>query len=424
MVNKNPLTSEMVSIHRLANGITVTLERLPHLHSASVGVWVRAGSANEAPQENGLAHFLEHLFFKGTKNRNVREIMEAIEGRGGQINAFTSREHTCLYVRMLSHHVGVGIEILADILSNSLFCDMEKERNVILEEIASIEDTPDELIHDLLAAHQWPDHPLGRPISGTQASVSAITRDDVQKFFERCYVPENMFVSVAGNFDEAAVLDQIRTAFEPIPATMPPGDTGAPPCQSGLRLVARDIAQAHICLGFPAPTLQDDARYVCDLLSSIIGGGSTSRLFERIREQEGLAYAIYSFHSFHTHAGMMGVYAGVAPQQCARAMDLIFGELRRIREEPVSDREMEMNREQIKGNLLMAMENTSTRMSRMAKSMMYHGRMVPVEEIVRKVDAVTAEDVMACARRVFTKENCAAVILHSLNGCKVGEIAL
>ncbi|HPO12781.1 MAG TPA: pitrilysin family protein [Candidatus Hydrogenedentes bacterium] len=413
-----------ISIHILPNGMTVTLERLPYLHSATAGVWVQSGSANEQPHEAGVAHFLEHLFFKGTKNRNVRQIMEAIEGRGGHLNAFTSREHTCLHVRMLSRHIHTGIEILGDLVNNSLFNDVEKERNVILEEIATIEDTPDDYVHDLLTEYHWPNHPLGRPIFGGVESVSGLTRDHMQTFYNTWYAPENLYFSVAGNFDEGAVLEQISGLFENIPARQIPALDAGPSFHAGVNILPRDIGQAHVCLGFPGPTLCDQERYICDLLSSVLGGGSTSRLFERIREDEGLAYAIYTFHAFHQSTGMLGVYAAVAPQNFKKVMGLVFEELRRIREESLSEEELDMNREQIKGNLLMAMENTSTRMSRMAKSMMYYGRILTVEEIIRHVDEVTCEDIQRIAQNTFTPEKCAVVVLGPTNGCKLDRVPL
>ncbi len=416
--------SDGASVHHFSNGLTVCLERLPYLHSVTAGVWIKCGSASEQPQEAGLAHFLEHLFFKGTATRSTRQIMEAIEGRGGQLNAFTSREHTCLHVKMLSRHIHTGIEILADLAKNSLFNDLEKERNVVLEEIATIEDTPDEYIHDLITEYHWPDHPLGRPVFGGTESVSNLTLEQVRNFYEAWYTPENMFVSVAGNFDEAAVLDQIRAEFAGLPSRAVPVPGAPPRFRGGVQVLDRDIAQAHFCLGFPGPALGLPDRYVCDLVSSILGGGSTSRLFERIREDEGLAYAVYTFHAFHVAAGMMGVYAGVAPQNFGRTIELVFEELRRIRDHAVSAEELDMNREQIKGNLLMAMENTATRMSRMAKCMMYYGRIIPVEEVIANVDAVTPKLIQEYARRAFTPEQCALVVLGPTNGYPLENLPL
>lgn len=410
---------------RLDNGLTITMEPLPYLHTVSAGLWVRAGSAQEQEVQSGLAHLLEHLFFKGTKTRSVRELMEAVEGRGGHLNAFTAREYTCLYVKTLDWHIDSAIEILADILINSTFSDLEKERNVIIEEIASIEDTPDEYIHDLLTQYHWPEHPLGRPVSGDLESVSRLGLDDVRQFYQTWYTPENMFFSIAGNFDPDEVLPLIRKAFEQIPQnTKTEARRDAPSFNGGIHQVPRDISQTHLALAFPGPMLGTRDRYYCDFAGSVLGGGSTSRLFERIREKEGLAYAIYTFQSFHLAAGMMGLYAAVAPGNCERTIELVFEELQHLRDETVPADELEMNREQIKGGLLMAMESTFTRVAHMAKSMMYYGRIVPVEEIIENIDSVSAGDVQSFAQKAFQAERCALVTLGPAKNHRIKQIPL
>lgn len=404
-------TQEAAEIHTLDNGMTVCMEPLPYLHSASAGIWIKTGSANERVEESGIAHFLEHLFFKGTKTRNVHQIMEAIESRGGQLNAFTSREYTCIYVKVLDKYTATGIEILADLIKNALFCDLEKERNVILEEILSVEDTPDEYVHDLLAAYHWPEHALGRAIAGSAESVSAINFDHVVDFYRRWYKPENLVFSIAGNFDPAVVLAQVRGEFESIPRGEAPALYPAPTFQAGCESVERDITQSHLTLAFPGPPLLEERKYIHDMTGNVLGGGSTSRLFMRIREDEGLAYSIFTFNSFYRSTGMMGIYAAVAPEQLGKTLDLTFEELRRLRDGGLSEDELDLNREQIKGGMLMAMESTSTRMARMAKCIMYHGKMIPIAEIIEKVDAVTREDIQGCAQELFAPNQCALVVL-------------
>jgi len=404
-------TEEAAHVYRLSNGLTVTLERLPYLHTVSAGVWVKAGSADECDAEAGLAHLLEHLMFKGTVTRSAHDLMQEIEGRGGQFNAFTSREYTCVYTKMLAKHVHVGIEVLADVVLRSRFLDLEKERNIILEEIASVEDTPDEYAHDLLTAQHWPDHPMGRPVFGGQATVSGLTIEHVRAFHDAWYRPHNMVVSVAGNLDEDAVLDQITEAFGAMTSDPTPNGCAPPRFRAGIAQCARDISQSHVCFGFPGARVGDSERYVCEVLNNTLGGGSTSRLFERIREQEGLAYSIYSFQSSFLTAGIFGIYAAVAPPNLRRTLDLACGEMRRLRETPVPEDELESNREQIKGNILMALESTFTRMARMAKSILYYRRILPVDEIITEIDAVTPADVQALAARIFTPENCALLVL-------------
>lgn len=418
------LSSDTVNIQTLANGVTVCMERLPYLHSCSAGIWIKTGSAYETEREAGVAHFLEHLFFKGTKSRTARQLVEAIESRGGQLNAFTSRGYTCLYVKTLDRDVHTGIEILADLIKNCTLIDWEKERNVILEEIASIEDTPDEQVHDLFAEFHWPNHPLGRPVSGYAHSVAKLTRDDVETFYKTWYRPENMCFSIAGNFDEAAVFTQIAEEFSTIEGAPAELDLSVPDFNAGIKHVLREITQSHVCLAFPAPSLGDPQRYTAEVVSSILGGGSTSWLFERIREDEGLAYSIYTFHSFYPRTGIFGVYAAVAPQNAGRAVELTFEALRKMREEGVSAEELEMNREQIKGNMLMALESTFTRMSRMAKCMMYYKRLVPIEEIIEHVDAVTPEQIQAYANAYFQADRCALMTLGPANGKSLEKIPL
>lgn len=415
---------DTATVQKLSNGLTVAIERLPYLRSATAGIWVRAGSGDETAQQCGLAHFLEHLFFKGTTTRTTHQLMEAVEARGGHLNAFTSREYTCLYVKMLDKDIHIGIEILADLIKNSLFSELEKEKNVILEEIASIEDAPEDFVHDLLSENHWPNHPMGRPISGTIESVSGLVLEDVRKFYGDWYTPEEMIFAVAGNFDEQAVFDQVQREFEGLKPSPTPARHAAPAFNPGIFPVERDIAQAHVCLAFPAPTVLDEDRYACELVGSILGGGSTSWLFEKIREEEGLAYSIYTFNSFHRTAGMMGVYGAIAPENLPRVLELTYESLGRLRDEGVELAELEMNRQQIKGNMLMALESTSTRMSRMAKSLMYHGRVVPVDEIIQRLDAVTEQAVQRCAQEAFRQDRLNLTVLGPVNGHPLDGITL
>lgn len=411
-------------VTRLGNGMTVALERLPYLRSATVSVWIRSGSMHESPAENGIAHFLEHLMFKGTGTRTAHDIMDAIEGRGGHFNAYTSRGYTCYYIRILQEHVPVAIEVLSDILKNSIFCDMDKERGVILEEIASSEDTPDDYIHDLLSEFHWPDHALGRPIAGTEDTVSNISKEMVQHYFGRGYVPANMFFVVVGNFDEAAVLAQIESEFAVLPSGVENHHGDSPRFNAGAELYEREVSQSHLSLAFPGPALGAEDRYVCDLTSTVLGGGSTSRLFERIREDEGLAYNIQTFHSFYPGAGILGVYAAVAPENYAKAMSLIFEEIRKLRDNGLPEEELAKNREQIKGYMLMSLESTSARASRIGKSLMHYGRILPVDEVLESLQAVTPDQVQQFAQKTFTAANTAHVVLGPEDGPALAEIAL
>ncbi len=421
---KDALYSDNAVARKIDNGMSVTLERLPYLHSATAGVWIKSGSANETEGQAGISHFLEHLFFKGTKTRTARQIMEPIESRGGHLNAFTSREYTCVYVKTLDKHIATGIEILADVIKNSTFCDLEKERNVVLEEIASIEDVPEDHAHDLLSRRMWPDHPLGQSVSGYEETVARLALQDVQKYYRAWYRPRGMYFSIAGNYDEKAVLDQVDSEFGGLAPSSSLKRGGAPTFNPGIERVERDIAQNHICLGFPGPTVSDPKRYVYDILSSALGGGSTSRLFERIREDEGLAYSIYSFHSCFFAAGMFGIYAAVAPENFDKTIALIFEEVRKFRDKPITKEELESNREHLKGSMLMSLESTFNRMSRMAKSMLYYKRLLGIHEVIEALDAVTVDDVTAAARDMFQPGQCVMVVLGPVNGTPIESIPL
>jgi len=421
---KNTSYSDEAVVRNLSNGIALTFEHLPYLRSVSVGVWAETGSANEAKHLAGISHFLEHLMFKGTASRTARQLIEPIESKGGYLNAFTSREYTCLYAKVLDDHLSTAIEILADIIKNSTFADLEKERNVVLEEIASIEDVPEEYVHEIVAQRLWPNHPLGRPVSGYHGTVSKLTLGDMQAYYRAWYQPRNICVSLAGNFEENAVLDQIDREFEDLPSCLLQERSGSPEFGHGIENVERDIAQNHVCLAFPGPSISDPRRYTFSLLSNALGGGATSRLFQRIREDEGLAYAIYAHHASYFTSGMFGVYAAVAPENLEHTLDLVFEEIRKFREEPIGREELETNREQLKGSMLMALESTSNRMSRMAKSMMYYKRLQSLQEIIDRLDAVTVDDVYAVAQDIFRPEKCALVSLGPTNGTTLKEIAL
>ena len=403
-------------VRTLPNGLTVVAEHLPYVHSASVGVWVGAGSANESPEVAGISHLLEHMFFKGTESRSSLELMDAIESRGGHMNAFTTRESTCLYAKVLDHHVDTAVDVLGDIIKRSTFVDLEKERNVILEEIAAGKDTPDEHVHDMLSGYAWPEHPLGRPIAGYEETVAQTGLEQLRTYMESRYRPDNMHVSLVGNFDVEEFFALVEAEF----GELAPGDVEngavAPTFHAGLLTESRDIAQSHLVSVFPGTPITAKDRYCYDVLSSALGGGSTSRLFESVREREGLAYSIYSFNAMFQTGGMLGFYAAVAPENLAQTIDLCTQEMRKLKEVALPEAELLSNREQLKGGLLLALEGTFNRMARMVRSLMLFERIVPVRDILDAVDAVTAADVQALAERVFAEEQCAAAVLGPANG--------
>lgn len=419
-MQQNPveLTARGGEIRRLANGLTVLLESLPHVRSVSAGVWIRAGSVNESPREHGISHFLEHLFFKGTSTRSARKLMEEIEGRGGDINAFTARDYTCVYAKVLDLHILPALDILADILIDSQLFDFEKERNVILEEIASVEDVPEEYVHDLLVEKLWPASSFGRPVAGSIESVSAITVEDVRDYYRRWYRPENMIVSVVGNIDTEAVYEHVAARFAPLNGVLEPARLDAPCFAPGAHYAERPISQSHVCFAFPGVPVTADRRRVFDVLSSVLGGGATSRLFDRIRESEGLAYSIYTFNSCYSQGGFIGAYAALAPENLERALDLAFEELRKLKQEPLGADELSLNREQLKVGFLMGLESTYTRMCRQARDVMNHGRILSVDEILGAVDRVTSEEIQQLACELFEAERCSLVVLGPTDGAE------
>ena len=415
-------TEALHQIHTLPNGLTVLFDRVPHVRSASVGLWIKTGSAHETDDQQGITHLLEHLFFKGTKSRSARQLVAEIEGKGGHLNAFTARDSTCLYARVLDIHVETAVEILADIIKNSQFRDFDRERNVVLEEIASAEDVPEDYAHDLFVLRLWPHHPLGRPITGSSDSVARLTPDDVRTYYSSRCVPENMLLAVAGNFDEEAVLERIRREFEGPRRAPAPDGLVSPHFGNGITTAQRDIGQCHLCFGFPGTRAGDGRHYATEMLASVLGGGSTSRLFDRIREQEGLAYSIYAFRSSYHLAGLVGVYAAVAPESLAPALELACEELNKLCESGVPEDEVGLNREQLRGSVLMALESTFNRMARMAKSMIYHGRILSIEEVLGVIEAVTAKDLQQLAQNAFTADRCAMAILGPRNGYESIEV--
>ena len=398
-------------IHTLPNGLRVVAEHLPYVHSVSVGVWIKTGSANESAEIAGISHFLEHMLFKGTPTRSSRDLMEIVESRGGHMNAFTSKEYTCLYIKTLSQHLESGLDVLSDIIKNCIYSDLEKERNVILEEIASGIDVPDEHIHDLIAEKVWPSHPLGRPIAGSHETVSNTHLEHIKTYKEHWYCPENMLLSIVGQFDETAIMDQFENFFGDMAEGTIDHVWDTPTAQSGLVWEERDIAQNHLLLSFPGTSVYGDKRYHFDMLSSVFGGGSTSRLFDSIREEAGLAYSIYSYNSIYSQTGALGVYAAIAPENLGQTLGLISDEMKKLQDEVIGEDELNSNREQLKGGLLLALEGTFNRMSRMARSMMFHNRILTTDEILESVDAVTAEGIQTLAQETFTDEVAAIAVL-------------
>ena len=401
----------------LPNGLVVVCETIPYVRSVTVGIWVKTGSKYESAGEYGLTHFLEHLLFKGTQNRSAREIAEQMDAVGGQLNAFTSKEYTCFYARVLSDHFTFAMELLSDMLLNSAFAaeDFDREKQVVLEEIKLYEDTPDELIHDLCAKSVLGDHPLGRPVLGSFDSISAITREQTLAFWREHYTPDNLIISVAGQVDPEMVFSEIDRYFGAMTrnqtgAGIGAGSgTGAGTGSSGTGIGAnlfreKDTEQVHICLGSEGLSRHDDARYAVQVLDALLGGTVSSRLFQVLREERGLVYSAFSAHSSYQELGLFSIYVGVSKPNAGEVLKLLRQELDAVRQGLISEGEVSRAKEQLRGSILFGLESTSNRMSRLAKSEMFFGEIVSADEIIKRIQQVSKENVIATAQLIFAKQ--------------------
>ena len=381
----------------LANGLRIVTEAMPGIESTSLGVWVNVGARSESADLNGVSHMLEHMAFKGTTSRSALDIAEQIESVGGHLNAYTSREQTAYFARVLGDHVPLAIDILGDILMHSTFDpdEVERERGVILQEIGEAHDTPDDLVFDLLQEAAFPDQPVGRPILGTPDHVRAFSSQTLKTYMTDHYLADHMVFAAAGKVDHDAIVAQLGAAFAGLAAGDEPAFQPAR-YEGGDRRVDRPLEQLHLTLGFPGFSYGDDDFYAGQLLSSILGGGMSSRLFQEVREKRGLAYSVYSFSGSLADGGMFGIYAGTGPDQADELSRVIAAEVKKLCEQ-VGDDEFERARTQLKASTLMALENSGSRVEGFARQLFVFGRIVPMAELVENLNAVTKEQVMAAA---------------------------
>jgi predicted Zn-dependent peptidase len=388
---------------RLPNGIRVLSEELPDLGSVTVGIWVENGSRYERPEQAGISHFLEHLFFKGTARRTAAQIAEEMDAVGGVLNAFTGKEYTCYYAKVLAEHLPLALDLLADVFTQSQFAEEEidRERTVIVQEISQIEDTPDDYVHDLFTQAFWPGHPLARPIAGTAATVSTFRRADFLAFLGARYRPDRILVAGAGNLRHEALADVVATHLGPLTGNSPLADGVPPVGTGGLAVHEKDLEQVHLCLGTPGMSQGDEDRYAAHLLNVALGGGMSSRLFQEIRERQGKAYTVYSFLTSYRDSGYLGVYVGTSPQWVNEVAGSVRTEIDRIARDGLAPAELARVKTQMKGSMLLGLETSDSRMSRIAKNEIYYGRDVPIAEVATRFDAVTNDDVVRVATRLF-----------------------
>jgi predicted Zn-dependent peptidase len=397
----------------LENGLTALTETMPHVRSVAVGVWIRRGSRHEEKNESGLAHFLEHMLFKGTEHRTQAEIAQEMDSIGGQTDAFTSQEYAGFHAKVLGEHVPRALDLLSDIvLAPSFDADeMERERRVIFDEMKSVDDTPDDVVHDLFAESFWSDHPLGRPVLGRRETVSSFERNDLRRFFHKIYAPSNMIVAAAGNLDEESFLSLVGERFSVL-ATPPDGIvTTAPSVSPSVRLHDKDLELAHLVLGTEAPPQASPQRHAAYVLNAVLGGNLSSRLFQVIREQHALAYSVSSGLSCYLDAGQFSIYAGTEAENVPKVLELVLSELKRIKTEQVPEDELRRAKDHLRGSILMGLESTGARMSLLARQEMYFGRQLGPEEVIAGIEGVRAADVLALAFEMFGSAPLAMTVL-------------
>jgi len=415
------MTTEVRDIqrHTLPNGLVVITETMRHVRSVSVGIWVRNGSRREAPQENGLAHFMEHMVFKGTERRSAEAIAREMDSIGGMLDAFTSKEQVCFNAKVLDDHLPIAFDIIADLILRPKFDseDVKKERQVVLEEIKMDLDNPEYLLHESFTRGFWPEHPLGRPILGTPDTVNAFDREVLKARFADWFAPDHLVVTAAGNVTHDKVLELVQREFGGLPAAGSLDDIVPPSTSAPLKVEKkRDLEQVHLCIGVPSLPLAHESRFAAAVLNNLLGGGMSSRLFQNIREKRGLAYAVFSELTPYSDAGMMTVYAGTSKETVGDAIDLTIAEFRSMKESLVTEEELLRAKNHLKGSLMLSLESTSARMSNLARQELYFERFYSLDEILASIETVTREDLQKLAQDFFKPEQIAVTILGPLNG--------
>ncbi len=391
---------------RLPNGIVVLSERIPHVKSVAVGLWVRVGSRDEPAPRAGISHFIEHLLFKGTERRSAEEIAKAIDAVGGTLDAFTSRESTCFYAKVLGEHLPLAVDLITDLVLHARLDpeDIERERQVVLQEIKMVEDDPGDLVHDLFAGALWGDHPLGRPVLGSRETLEATGAAEVRAHLRDFYRPDRVIVAAAGDMEHDRLMYLLGEATAGWEGLALPVNAATPAARTAVVRDGRDSAQVHLCMGVEGIQYGHPDRYALYLLNAILGSSMSSRLFQEVREKRGLAYSIYSYQQSYRDAGLFVVYAGTAPETYRQVLDLVRRECRSLRDAPPDPEEFRRAKEQLKGNLLLGLESTNNRMTRLAKMELYFGRTFDLDEIIRGIEAVTPEGFRGLGERLFGRD--------------------
>jgi predicted Zn-dependent peptidase len=423
-----PMTTER-NLRRtvLPNGLIVLTERMDHLRSVAMGVWIKSGSRCETPEVNGISHFVEHMLFKGTRSRSAQRIAREMDSIGGNLDAFTSKETICFNVKSLADHVPIALDVLTDMVMNPTFAppDIERERGVILEEIKIDEDNPDVLVHELFTQSFWKGHPLGKPILGTTETVGRLSQEHLFSYHGDRFHGGNMVFSAAGNLDHDQFIATVAEKFSTLAGGNPLQELSAP--EASARILLRNkkaLEQVQICLGVPAPPITDENRYTTLILNTVLGGGMSSRLFQTIREERGLAYSIYSDLSPYRDTGNLCVYAGTSANKALEVIDLVLAEFRSLKETEINAEELTRAKDQVKGNILLGLESSNSRMANLARQEMYFHHFFSADEIIAHVDEVDAGHVQTMAQRLFDPDSIAVTLLGRLDGVKLNRTRL
>ena len=406
----------------LPNGLIVLTERMDHLRSVAMGAWVKSGSRCEPAETNGISHFVEHMVFKGTRSRSALHIAREMDSIGGNLDAFTGKETICFNVKSLAEHVPIALDVLADLVLNPTFAsgDIERERGVILEEIKIDEDNPDVLVNELFTQNFWKDHPLGKPILGTTTTVGKLDQQKLVDYHAGRFLGSNMIFSAAGNLEHDQFVEAVSQKFSALQRGEAVHEEQAPVASARILLRNKKaLEQVQICMGVPSPAITDENRYVTLLLNTVLGGGMSSRLFQTIREERGMVYSIYSDLSPYRDTGTLCIYAGTSVGKALEVVDLILVELRKLKETPLGEEELTRAKDQVKGNILMGLESSNSRMANLARQEMYFQHFFTVEEIIARIDAVQAEQVQTMAQRLFDQNRIAITLLGRLDGVKL-----
>jgi predicted Zn-dependent peptidase len=405
----------------LDNGVRILTERMTQVRSISIGVWLTRGSRHETDEHSGIAHFVEHMLFKGTGTRSAEDIAQAIDSIGGQLDAFTAKEYASYYIKVLDEHLPLALDILSDIVLNPAFSpeDIEREKKVVVEEIKMVEDTPDDLVHEIFTQGFWENHPLGRPILGTRETVESFTGGLLRQYFANAYTPRNLIVSAVGNLEHERVRDLVAEKFGSLTSEGEAVGEQAPTVVPKIMIRSKELEQSHVCLGASSYPQNHDDRYASYVLNTLLGGSMSSRLFQNVREKRGLAYAVFSGLSAYRDAGSFTIYAGCSNEAVGEVIDLVVEELRGVKQADVADAELRRAKDHLKGSLMLSLENTASRMSHLARQEIYFDRQFGLDETLEGIERVTPADVRRVAADLFRNGSLAATVLGNVNGLQI-----